>query len=137
MDSLREHGFPRKTASPRRYCVFASRQGISYQAIFFGKGSNNARVYVYIDTADGEQNLRLYEALSRQKDHIESKTGLSLDWEPMPGNRACRIAATLPERGIDDHAEVLAETQAWMLDTLLDFKRVFGPLLEELMSGQP
>ena len=136
IDILREeHRFTNaKKASPVRWYRFTTGYSrVGYEANFVGPRSENARVQVYIDYPDGERNTRLLEDLSRHKDHIESELGLSLDWQPMEGSRACRIAATRPG-SIDDDADALEEIQTWMIETLLDFKRVFDPLLARLTT---
>ncbi len=132
-DTLREkHQFTNaKKAGPVRWYSFTSGYSrVKYGANFFGPRSENARVEVYIDYLDGERNIRLLEDLSRHKDHIESELG-PLDWQRQENQRYCRIAASRPG-SIDDEEDALAETQTWMVETLLEFKRVFGPLLARL-----
>ena len=85
---------------------------------------------MYIDYLDGERNIRLLEDLSRHKDHIESELG-PLDWQRQENQRYCRIPASRPG-SIDDEEDALTETQTWMVETLLEFKRVFDPLLARL-----
>ncbi len=103
--------------------------GVKYGANFGGQ--RKARVEVYIGYVDGEQNTRLLDDLSRYKEKIEAELGLSLDWEQPEDRRACRIEAVRPG-SIEDDEEALAETQTWMIETLLDFKRVFDPHLARL-----
>ena len=106
--------------------------GVKYGANFGGQ--RKARVEVYIGYVDGEQNTRLLDDLSRYKEKIEAELGLSLDWEQPEDRRACRIEAVRPG-SIDDDEEALAETQTWMIETLLDFKRVFDPHLARLTKA--
>ena len=134
IDTLREeHRFTNaRKASPVNWYSFTSGHSrIGYGANFTRQ--REARVEVYIDHQDGERNIRLLEDLSQHKDHIESQLGLSLDWQRLENRRACRIEATRPG-SIDDDDDALAETQTWMVNTLLDFKRVFGPLLARLTA---
>ena len=135
IDILREeHRFTNaKKASPVRWYSFTSGYSrVKYGANFFGPRSENARVEVYIDYLDRERNIRLLEELSRHKDHIESELG-PLDWQRQENQRYCRIAASRPG-SIGDEEDALAETQTWMVETLLDFRRVFGPLLARLTT---
>ena len=132
IDILREeHRFTNaKKASPVNWYTFTTGYSrVGYGANFGGQ--REARVEVYIDYPDGEQNIRLLEDLSQHKDQIESELRLSLDWQRLENRRACRIVATR-DGSIDDDADALAETQTWMVETLLDFKRVFDPLLARL-----
>ena len=134
IDTLREkHQFTNaKKASPVNWYSFTTGYSrIGYGANFGGQ--KEARVEVYIDYPDGERNLRLLKDLSQHKDHIESELALSLDWQRLESRRACRIVATR-EGSIDDDTTALAQTQIWMINTLLDFKRVFDPLLASLTT---
>ena len=67
-----------------------------------------------------------------QKEAIESELSESLEWERREDTRFSRIAASR-EGSIDDDQETLKEIENWMVDKLLDFKRVFGPRLNELI----
>lgn len=133
IDTLREkHRFTNaRKAGLVSWCSFTTGYSrVKYGANFTAR--REARVEVYLDSVNGERNIRLLEDLSRQRDHIESELGLSLDWEQLENRRACRIEAKRPGRSIDDDESTLAETQTWMIDTLLNFKRVFDPLLARL-----
>ena len=47
---------------------------------------------MYIDAGDAETNMALFDALHANKALIESSYGGPLEWEPIEGKRACRIA---------------------------------------------
>lgn len=136
IDTLREeHRFTNaKKAVPVRYYPFASGySGVKYEVIFHGQRSENAQVRVRIDYGKGEEgrNSRIFEGLVQHKDEIEAEIGLSLNWLPMEGKQSCRIVASRPG-SIDDGDDTLAEIQEWMVNTLLGFKRGFGPHLARL-----
>ena len=97
-------------------------------------GQKQARVEVYIDDLDGEWNIQLLENLEERKEEIQTALGnQTLDWQRLENRRACRIALTR-SGSIDDNAGTLSEIQEWMVDNLLNFKRVFGPCLAELVG---
>ena len=66
-----------------------------------------------------------------RREHIESELSESLEWERQDDRRYSRVAISR-EGSIDDNREKLEETRNWMIEKLMDFKRVFGPMLDEL-----
>ena len=59
-----------------------------------------------------------------------------MNWERLDDHRASRIAV-VRQGSIDGDSETLKEIEDWMIDKLLDFKRVFGPRLDELAPDRP
>ena len=100
-------------------------QRITYGANFTGQ--KQARVEVYIDDGDGDRNIRLLERLVVSREEIETALGETLDWQRLENRRACRIALDRSGSIYDDVA-TLADIQDWMVEYLLKFKQVFGPL---------
>ena len=135
IDTLREKGFTSaRKGQPQSWYNFPSGYGqrITYGANFTGQ--KEARVEVYIDDHDGEWNIQLLENLEERKNEIQAALGnQTLDWQRLENRRACRIALTR-SGSIDDNAATLSEIQTWMVGNLLDFKRVFGPRLAELVG---
>ena len=135
MDTLREeHNFTKaRKAQPQNWHTFSAghAQRVQYGANFaLGK---RARVEVYIDNGDKDWNKNLFDKLLEDKESIESdlREPSALEWERLDNRRASRIAA-VRQGSIDDDEEELEETRNWMAEKLLDFKRVFGPRLDEL-----
>lgn len=62
----------------------------------------DARVELYIDSKDGDNNQRYFEALFLKKEEIEGAFGSPLDWQPLEGRRACRIERTYTTGGYRD-----------------------------------
>ena len=131
IDTLREsHGFTTaKKGQPQNWYTFASGFGqFRYSASFTGK--KQARIEVYIDSGDADENSELFDRLKAYRDSIEKGLGYGLDWQPLENKQACRIA--LDRAGtIDDSDEDLEQIRGWMVDTLLAFKTVFGPRFQE------
>lgn len=65
-----------------------------------------------------------------RRESIESDLSESLEWERLDNRRASRISVAR-EGGIADE-ETLEEIKNWMVEKLLDFRRVFGPILDEV-----
>ena len=109
MDALRERGFTnaRKAQLQSWYYFSAGHaQRVQYGATFAQE--KRARIEVYIDNTDRDWNKILFDRLMERKESIESELSESLEWEHLDDRR--------------------------MIHNLLDFKRVFGPRLDELAT---
>lgn len=134
IDELREQKFTNaRKGQPQNWYSFAAghAQRVQYGAVF--AQGNKAMVNVYIDNGDKEWNKRLFDRLTEQRRPIESELSECLEWERLDHRRASRIAV-LREGSIDEDVETLKEIKAWMIAKLQDFKRVFGPRLEDLAA---
>ena len=133
IDSLREdHNFTGvRKAQPQSWYSFSAGHGqrIRYGTSFAQGG--RIRVDVYIDNGDKDWNERLFDELEGRKETVETELQEPLEWERLDNRRACRIAV-VRSGTIDDDAETLEHVQEWIIEKLLDFKRVFGPSLDEL-----
>ncbi len=101
----------------------------------FAQGKR-AKLEVSIDNTDRVWNKILFGRLMEGKESIESDLSEILESERMDDRRASRIAVVC-KGSIDDAPETLKEIEDWMIDKLLDFKRVFGPRLDELATDRP
>ena len=135
IDALRERGFTSaRKGQPQNWYTFSAghAQRIQY-GTNFAQG-NRARVEIYIDNADRAWNKGLFDRLLQRKESIESELSETLDWERLDHRRASRIAV-VRQGSIEDDQDVLAQTKDWMVDKLFAFKRVFGPMLDELTNN--
>ncbi len=62
----------------------------------------DARVELYIDRTDAEQNKQIFDALYERKAEIEQAFGGPLEWQRLDAKRACRILHLLPGGGLLD-----------------------------------
>ena len=135
IDSLREdHRFTTaKLGQPQNWYSFASGYGqlFRYSANF--TRDNQARVEVYIDSPDADKPRTLFDGLKQHQDRIEEELGYALDWQPLDDRRACRVA-TVRNGTIDDSDDVLEEIHNWMVQRLLDFRKVFDSYFQELLA---
>lgn len=132
IDELHERGFTHARTAPRQswYNVSAGRAaGVVYGAAF-GHGQL-ARVEVYINSRGREWNTSLFDQLEKRRESIEAELEARLEWSRLDEGLASRIAL-VREGSIDDNDRDLEQLRAWMLEWLLAFKRVFGPVLDEL-----
>ena len=137
MDRLRENGEftsarrVRKAPSESWTSFSTGHRGTSYNPSF--ARNNKTRVEVYIDNGDKEWNKQQFDQLLERKSEIESQIGSDFSWERLDDKRACRISA-VQQGSIDDDPETLEEIREWMIDRLIAFERVFGPILAELVE---
>ena len=131
-DALTERGFtnPRK-ALPQNWLWFWAGHGgrVEYR-VAFGDG-NMARVKFYIRHMDQEWNKELFDRLKERKNAIEAELSESLEWQRLDQGKASGISVHR-QGSIDDDEKALDELRNWMIEKLFDFKRVFGPRLDEL-----
>ena len=127
----REFTSPRK-ARPQHWLTFSSGYGQGALYSFSFNRDRKVSVELYLN-ATREQNKALFERLAERTEDIESEIGNELDWQELKQKKASRVR--LARQGsIDDDAETLNEIAAWGVETLIDFKRVFGPHLHEILG---
>ena len=131
IDILREQQFTnaRMGVAQSWYSFSSGLSGISYGASF--NRGRMATVEISIDRDDREWNKDLSDRLLERKGALEIALNETLEWDLLETRRACRIAVRRPG-SIDDDPDTLESIQQWMVDHLLNFKRVFGPHLAEL-----
>ena len=134
IDNLREdQKFTRarrvRKAQPQSWSSFSTGyRGTSYNPSF--AVNKRARVEVYVDNGDKDWNKQLFDQMKERKAEIESEIGGDFEWDRLNERQACRISAVRPG-SIDDEPETLEEIREWMIDRLIAFERVFGPILAE------
>ena len=133
-DALAERGLTnaRKALAESWFSFSAGHGGRLYYGAVFG-GSNMARVELYIRHTEREWNKELFDRLMKQKESIESELKASLVWQKLDHRTASRISVQR-KGSIDDAPETQDEIRNWMIEKLFDFKRVFGPRLDELAT---
>lgn len=121
-----------RVGQPQNWYSFASGiSGILFSAVFVMGGK--ARVELYIDQGDVDQNKRLFDKLKESQELIEKEMGEKLEWERLDDKRASRIAI-YRSGSIDSDPEELKSIQSWTVERLLKFKKIFVPLLKKLMK---
>jgi hypothetical protein len=64
--------------------------GCKFSTVFAWQ--DRLRHELYIDTRDADENLAIFEELRRREPPLEAVYGRPLEWEDLPGKRACRVA---------------------------------------------
>ncbi len=106
----------------------AGRTGLAYTYIIL---MDRARIELYIDTGDAEENQRIFEELLGHKSEIEQTFEESLDWQALEGRRACRIAYHIEGAGLKDE-DRWPELQDKMIDAMIRFEKAFRPWIKQL-----
>ncbi len=110
----------------------AEIRDVDYRIAFL-RGEKSA-VRIVIDSSDDVWNKSLFDGLLERRESIEAGISASLDWEYIEGRRRCIISA-VGAGDIADPKETWIAMQDWMVDRLLEFRRVFEPHLQELAGG--
>jgi hypothetical protein len=134
IDELREkHKFTgARIGQPQNWYSFSiGISGVNLSAVF--SNGDRARVQLYIDRGDFDENKALFDWLRARKDAIERDIGGPLDWERLDAKRASRVSADRPGK-IESDETALAEIRKWQIERLLIFKKVLAPLLKAGIS---
>ena len=88
--------------SPNKYGWVGAGSGVAGVTFNYVIHQYAVRVELYIDTRDGDENQRIFEALFLKKGEIEGNVGFPLEWDTKEGRRACRIQKTFDKGGYLD-----------------------------------
>ena len=138
LDTLREkYRFTNaRVGQPQNYYSFSIGYGSRVTYVVRFTGYEMATVEVYIDSPDKGWNIKLLEALLASQVEIERSIGEELLWDRGEGRRFCSIVLGVAGR-IDDEDDVLLNIHDWMVENLLKFRDIFGPLLANLANQIP
>ena len=108
-------------------------EGIEYAVSIEGSG---AWVTLHIEMEDNKMTKRIFDALKRDQDEIE--TFLDAEWHWLRHDRYLFSSISIRIDGsIFDPPEKLEETRAWMIDMLPKLKEIFDPSLEKILEKIP
>tara|TARA_R110002096_G_scaffold206192_4_gene392319 strand:+ start:8610 stop:9782 length:1173 start_codon:yes stop_codon:yes gene_type:complete len=96
--------------------------GVAYNLIF---GKKEVRVELYFSRSNADENTFAFKRLLEKKDEIERAFGEPLDWQLLPGKKACRICFTKPFDGYDE--------QNW--EDMINWFKNYVPKLEASFKG--
>ncbi len=105
------------------------RSGISFTYLVW-KDQETA-VELYIDTGDGQENKRIFDALVSHKGEIEAAFGKPLSWERMDNKRASRVRFVLKQGGLMEE-EKWPEIQDAMIESMDKLANALRPHLSRL-----
>jgi len=103
-----------RTAGPDNWLEMKSPMKGCRISVSFAQ-NERLRHELYIDSGDGDENLRIFEQLRARQDAIEAAYGRALAWEELPNRRACRIADYKDACSVNDH-DRYDEFITWFID---------------------
>lgn len=77
----------------------AGKTGLLYSYVIL---MDSARIELYIDTVEKEENKRIFDMPYKEKEQIEADFGEGLEWQRLDDKRASRIAKTIKGKGLKD-----------------------------------
>jgi hypothetical protein len=122
-----------KTQPMSWFWISAGRAGMTFAWAF--TRDRRFKTEFYINTQDPDRNLEIFEELLSERVSIESRLGTSLEWDPMDGSKAARIAAFAPVEGplsIKSSPDKLNQVKQWAVPTMVRFIDVFRPWIKQL-----
>lgn len=110
--------------------------GVSGLAFNFVLTQHTARVELYIDRGDEAENEAVYRHFVEKRGEIEGRFGAELDWQPLPGRRACRVNFDVIDRGYKD-VEQWTETQDRLIDAMGQLENALRPHIASTRDVKP
>jgi hypothetical protein len=109
----------------------AGKAGLAFNYVI---RQNDANVELYIDRGKGnqEENSRIFRTLKASQDEIENVFGGPLEWEPLEGRRACRIARYIDRGGYRDPEEDWGKIHEAMIDNMIRLESALRQYIDQL-----
>lgn len=121
-----------RKGQPQNWYSFASGfSGITYGAVFIQ--NNKARTEVYIDVGDAVRNKEIFDRLFEVREKLQAELNVRLKWDRMDKKKASRISLQRDGSILLKETE-LDEILGWHESKLLEFRRVFSPVLKRILS---
>jgi hypothetical protein len=108
----------------------AGKSGLTYN---YSVNQHASMVELYIAQRSEEASAEIFNALLKHKDEIEQAYGGPLEWEPLEGKRACRIARRFGAGGYRDE-EKWPEIQEAMVDAMIRLEGALRPHIAQLSN---
>ena len=119
-----------RSASRRSYIYVGS--GFRGVSLKYGIIKNEARVTLYIDRKDAEENRNIFNTFRDHKDEIEKTFGKPLNWREVEQNRSCSIFYTIFNSGYRSDENKWCEIYTEMVDAMINLEKAFRPHIDKL-----
>ena len=80
---------------------------------------------------DGDMAQQNFDFLDRSRQRIEAQLGMSLIWDPKPGQKRCSITFEHHAGNLEDRVR-WPDHHGWMADLLPRFRSVFTPYIDRM-----
>jgi hypothetical protein len=104
------------------------RKGVQISLSFISGGLISTEIY--IDLGNRQRNLNVFFELKESQEQIEKEIGFPLDWQELPGKKACRIRLTTP--GVVTANETHQDLIDWLIKQQIAFKTAFRARIDAL-----
>lgn len=121
--------------SPSMYNWIGTSSGVNGINYNYSISQHETKVELYIDhdRNTGELNKQMFEFLKNNKVEIESAFGDSLEWDEIPGKRACRVAKIFHGGGYRDKDKWDTVTDN-MINGMIKLEKGFAPFIKKIKS---
>jgi len=128
-----------RAALPQNWLNFPSgHRGITYALVFgwpTGASSYQLRIEVYIDPGDAVRTDGAFQQLLKHRNEIEAAFGQDLDWQPLEGRRASRIASYYPGSASVEERDRWPEYERWAIEALGRLRAAMQPFVDMLRTS--
>lgn len=95
---------------------------------------NRSSEWNFISTLETASGTRPFSnALHQDREAIEQSVGIPVNWDALVGKQGMRISASAPLNvSIESSSQDLQRVQAWAVDTMAMFVKVFRPRLKAI-----
>jgi len=119
-----------KNISPSVYHWIGAGSGVRGAGFNFAISKSYARVEIYIDRGNVEENKFIFGELYKYKEEIETKFNGPLVWERLDDKRASRIKSEMESNVFDK--ENWDEMIAFLTDKMVQIEPILKPLLTKI-----
>lgn len=117
-----------RTPQPQAWMNYAIGRAGFMLGVAMIRPKREIRAELYID---GESAKAFFHRLKQKQVVLEQELGYPLEWEEMPGRRACRVATYLRPANADDKTD-WPRQQQWLAARLNELHRVLSPRIRIL-----
>lgn len=103
--------------------------GVSYNYVILMGG---ARIELYIDRQDADENRRIFDMLLRHREQVEDTFGRPLEWLPLEDKQACRVQYRITDAGGLRDQNNWPILQDKLIDAMIQFSAALQPLINNL-----
>ncbi len=115
--------------SPSHDSWIGKGAGISGLSYGFVTGQYDARVELYIDRRNAEENKAIFDQLFAHREDIERAYGEALTWERLENKRACRIRRDIRGGYRDENWDEIHDK---LIDMMIRLEASLGPYIKRL-----
>jgi hypothetical protein len=123
--------------SPGEYPWIATGSGMRGLTWNYVIGMHDARVELYIDRGNAEENKAIIDRLIQVREDVEKVFGEALDWQRLEDKRSCRIKKESTLGGYRNPEDEWPQIIGWMVDAMIRLEAALGPQVLKVRSEAP